>query len=216
MKRKATTQKQKKPSLNRSQTIAQQKVFLARRVLSNPDVKTMIIPMNFTGITTISPLIYNIVNPTVIVPGTGQINNYIGSRIKPVSLTARYTWTVGDATNIIRVGFFQVEGSISGASTAGNFYYDTTWPISILNPAPTYPFNTLSDQMFCGTSGAGSDTILGTKKIFVKGNKLLPIVFGTAGATVSSGQIFLVVLSDSSILPNPTLAMYLEMKYLDV
>jgi len=58
--------------------------------------------------------------------------------------------------------------------------------------------------------------VVQTKKVYISGSKLLPIVFSQGGGTISSGQLFIVALSDSLAPPNPTFSWYAELKYLDV
>lgn len=214
MKRKASTQKVRKPRTRRQQSQSQQQVFLARRLLSAPDVKASFLQLASTGITTAAPVFLTITDPTLLVPGVAQNNQYVGSRINPVNLTVRYSITMGDAVQVVRVGLFQFTGA--GTASAGNCYETTINPLSPIKSFPSNAFNCLSDKMYSGSSSAAFawQSVL-VEKIYIKKNKLLPIVFTAGGASITAGQIVLVALSDSAIAPNPAIVVYSIMKYLD-
>lgn len=214
MKRKASRAQVGKPSRRRRTSANQQKVFLARKLLSTPDVKASYLQLASTGVTAAAPLFLALTDPTLLIPGVSQNNQYVGSRINPVNITVRYSLTMGDAVQTVRVGIFQFTGA--GTASAGNLYETTTNPLSPIKAFPSNDFNCLSDKMYTGaTSAAFAWQNIVAEKIFIKKSRLLPVVFTSGGAVITSGQIILVMLSDSIIAPNPAIIVYSIMKYVD-
>lgn len=216
MKRKATTAP---PSRTQSRVMTkkkktsnvQQKVTIARNMLSNADIKSHTVTLSGTGITLASPVYQQLTDPSVIGQNAGQLNGYIGSRIKPVGLTVRFKLSAGDATQFVRVGIFQSEGQFSTAP--GTYFLSTTDPASAINPYPPTPFITLHDS--CHSQVIGGDTQVKFWKVYIPGSRLLPVTFNTSNV-VTSGMIQCVVLSDSAAAPNPAIAITSILKYLDV
>lgn len=216
MKRKALTQsggikrtpKKTRPQL--SQRDAQ--LMLAKSILNDKEVKTHSISSATTAVTLAVPVMFQITDPTVLIPGVGQVNQYVGSKIQPIGLTIRYKLTAGDTTNFMRVGVFQCSGTTT--TSIGNFYETTTATDTQIKAYPAFAFNTLSDSHHSMVLGSDSNVIAG--KIYIKGKRLLPLQFISGGSVITSGQIVMCVLSDSTILPNPTIHVYSSLKYTDV
>lgn len=187
------------------------KVTLSRALLSFNDVKTH--NTNTTApvsVLTGTPVYWIVTDPSILVQGVGQQNNYIGSRIRPVGLTVRYALTAGDAYNIMRVGVFQNLGPTT--SSPGNYYEDPTRPLTPVKAYPAYPYVCLSDQLY--SLALNSDTNTVTRKIFIPGSKLAPLAF--IGGGITTGEIVMVVLSDSAATPNPTIQIFTNLRYTDI
>jgi len=124
----------------------------------------------------------------------------------------RYSCVMADATNVVRLGIFQCEGTFTTAT--GNYYTTTTNPLSAIENYPANNFNTLSDNIISGCVPGGHNAIT-TGKIFVPGRKLLPLTFNQAGA-ITSGHIGLVLLSDSAAVSHPLVSFFSELRYMDI
>jgi len=214
MKRKAATgQVTRTNTKKKRKTRTEDQIRMARALLNNADVKTHYFNQSAIGVTLAVPNFITLTDSTVLVPGVSQFNNYVGSRIKPINVTVRFSLVAGDATNFMRIGIFQLTGSASGV-TASNFFYNTTHWNTMLTPYPTNPFNTLHDSMH--TLVIGSDTQVKLFKVYIPASKLLPVTFNPSGTSITSGAIYCCVLSDSAAAPNPTVGTNLSIKYLDV
>lgn len=213
MRRKAQTQQVSKPRVTkrRKKTTTEQQIYMARAVLSSKDVKTHYVTLAGTGITLAVPIYQTLTDTAVLVPGTSQLNQYIGSKIKPIGLTVRFKLAAGDATNYVRVGIFQNQGSTT--TSPGNYYETTTDPASPIKSYPSNPFVCLYDK--CISMVIGGDTQVMMWKVYIPAKRLMPVSFVTGGGAVTTGNLQVVALSDSAAAPNPVLSISSSLKYLD-
>lgn len=213
MRRKAQTQQVLKPKATkrRKKTTNEQQIYMARAVLSSKDVKTHYTQLTGTGITLAVPIYHLITDPAILVPGTSQLNQYIGSKIRPIGLTVRFRLAAGDATNFVRIGIFQSNGP--AVVSAGNYYETTTDPSSPIKSYPSNPFVCLYDE--CISQVIGDATQVKFWKVYIPPKRLMPIAMITGGGTITTGSIICVALSDSAASPNPVLSIYSSLKYLD-
>lgn len=212
MKRKASsTPSRSQSQVFKKKTKKQKEMTLAKTLLSYKDVKSHYVTYPLTGVSTAGTLIY-LTSLSTLVPGTGQVNNFIGSRIKPINLTIRVTAYVGDNYNTMRVGVFQQTGNSVGI-VPSTFYTTVANPDTPVNSYPPLPFNTLSDRML--KLVINQDSSLQFFKLFIPGSKLLPITFNPGGTTISSGALCMVVLSDSLAPTHPSIQVYSHLKYTD-
>lgn len=190
----------------------QRKIDLTRRLTSHIDVKSHYLGYASTGVSAAGPYQELLVDPTVLIHGAGQFNNYVGSRINPIGLTVRFTLVIGDTTNVMRVGIFQLQNTATPAPPVTNFYSTPSIPQSQIVPYPTDDFNCLYDQMF-DLNQSNITTI--TRKVYIPKKKLLPLTFTTVGA-ITMGDLYIVALSDSLSAPNPSIVVTSDLKYLDI
>lgn len=214
MRRKAPTQQVLKPrpfKKQKKKSKVAQKVFIARNMVSNADIKSHVVQLTGTGIMLGAPVYQQLTDTSVMAQNVGQLNGYVGARIKPVGLTVRFKLSAGDSVQFVRVGIFQSEGQYS--TSPGTYYLATTDPASPINPYPPTPFITLHDS--CHSQVIGGDTQVKFWKVYIPGSRLLPVTFNTSNV-ITSGMIQCVVLSDSAATPNPAISIHSILKYLDV
>lgn len=157
---------------------------------------------------------------TTYVSGTGVINsgnvfplitisqgltdqNRIGDRVTMKRLTFRYNISTGDSTNQVRVIIFQYK--------AVNFLSLT--PSVVLNgSSPTYlsqynwdgrsQFAVLYDKTHAVNTDLPSRTFVGRAKMKWAKRQ---IMFQAGSSTVAANSLFLLMISDSSATPHPTI-----------
>lgn len=189
----------------------QNRILLARRTLNSQDVKSHRIIINAVTPSSAGPLFYSLTDIAFLTPGTGMVNQYIGNKIKPLSLTVRFSVVMADSSNVVRMGIFQCEGPFTTATT--NYFPTNTNPLSCIENYPTNPFNTLSDNLISGCVPGGHNAIT-TRRVYIKGSKMLPLTFNQAGA-ITAGHIGMVILCDSAAPAHPTVSIYSEMRFTD-
>lgn len=157
----------------------------------------------------LTPLAIGLSDPTVLIRGTGQLNNYIGNRITPVNLTVRLTVINADAYNVTRIIIVQ---HTSIANTAFNNVVYTNDPLSPIKTNPDSTFTVLSDNII--NTDALND-VAKSMKIYIPGRKMLPLTFNQAGTFINSGYLQMVLIGDSLVPPGVNVKINSALKFRD-
>lgn len=138
---------------------------------------------------------------------------YVGDSIMPSHLRIRYSLAAADSTNLVRVVVIQ---NIAGGIPLGNTTFQSTGnnraPLSAYDLDYSSTYRVLYDEFFA--LGLGTDSGLLTGDIRIKSNKLRKITY-TAGAVVSTGDIYLIAISDSGVSVHPTIQFYSRLYFKD-
>lgn len=143
-----------------------------------------------------------------ITRGTAD-NNFVGDVIDPTHLRIRMAINGNDSTNVIRVVLFQYKGG-GGTPTLGTVF-DGSVGFSYLSPyASNYSelFNILFDEMYTTVGNGTASNCAANSALLVDirvPSKKLRKVHFTSSAALSSGDIWLIVASDSAAASHPTI-----------
>lgn len=164
---------------------------------------------------------------------TGTLNAYIGGNVDPQSIQLRWHLVAcqdsllspitSDSSNNVRISLIQwladstpVPGDIFQALTPQNTI--SAWSVNNLDK-----MNVLYDQVFptyltCFRTGISSNLASGnaySERVYVKGRKIAPLRFNNAGSATEFGDIYMIVSSDSTTTPHPTISWYSRLTYTD-
>lgn len=165
--------------------------------------------------------------------GNGTLNAYSGSTVDPQGLQLRFNIVAGqdsatnpvsaDSSNHIRVCLFQwladstpVPGdifqSLSPQTTISAWQVNNLEKLNVLydKSFPTYltVFRT-------GTLANLASGNAYSEKVYIKGKKMAPLRFNNAGNTTEFGDLYIVVVSDSTVTPHPTISWFTRLVYTD-
>lgn len=154
--------------------------------------------------------------------GTAAVDNYLGNEVLPTSVRVNIGLTIGpsaiangDGTNFMRVMVFQWLDSTTPALSG--ILNTATSPFSMLYWHNIENIRVLADRLVpLWQPGLKQDSYYAwSEKIYVKGKKMVPIKFNSAGTAAQKGEIYLLVLSDSSITANPYMTYQSQITYTD-
>lgn len=160
---------------------------------------------------TIVPLLNNLVR------GTDYINNFLGNKVQPVGLQGRFTCITGDVTNAMRVLIFQwMDSSTPTVSGVLQSPANCLSPVLVTNRSQ---INVLYDRLYTGSDygSTGGQYFLAVpaKPLYIKGRNMFPIEFATGTADVQKGELFCLLISDSSAVIHPSVSYYFRMTFTD-
>ena len=142
--------------------------------------------------------------------GTDAINNYIGNEVLPTSVRVNIGLTIGpslvangDGTNFLRILIFQWYDSTLPA-TSGVLTTSSS-PFSMLYWPNRENIKVLADRLVAlhqyGLKQDSYDSWC--EEIYIKGKNMIPIKFNAAGNGTQKGEIYILILSDSSVPASP-------------
>lgn len=153
--------------------------------------------------------------------GSDYLNNFIGQNMDIAGIQFRYQVTgavsnavlTADQNNITRVMLFQWMDSttptLSGVLQTAAAGQAVLSPVLATNREN---INILHDQAYstwCQTSVATEANSNGyVVRKYIKGYKLSPVQMDTGSATYQKGGLYVLVVSDSSVTPNPSFNFY--------
>jgi hypothetical protein len=153
------------------------------------------------------------------IPVGNSDSTRIGDSVLPQRLECRFNWLCGDATQYCRLIIFRWKpffgstspstSSILFSSVAANiivspFVHDQRDQFEVLLDKTTIPLQS-------GVSGQiNSNTVIVNMKMARK-----PIQWVTGSTTNMSNGIFALMVSDSAVVPNPTITSYFRLTYTD-
>ena len=154
--------------------------------------------------------------------GNAAIDNFLGLEVLPTSVRVNIALTMGqsaiasgDGTNIMRVLVFQWYDSTLPAISG--ILQDATSPLSMLRWENKENIKVLADRLYAlkqtGLQQDSHDAI--SDRIYIKGKKMVPIQFNAAGNAVQKGNIYIIILSDSSVTANPYVVYHSQITYTD-
>ena len=154
--------------------------------------------------------------------GNAAVDNYLGNEVLPTSVRVNIGLTMGpslvangDGTNFLRVIVFQWYDSTSPA--VSGILNTSSSPFSMLNWVNIENIKVLADRLVnLHQYGLKQDSYDSwSEKIYIKGKKMVPVKFNVAGTAAQKGDIYLLVVSDSSVPANPYMTYQSQITYTD-
>lgn len=143
-------------------------------------------------------------------------SQYSGLQVTPTHIRVKWACAVADATNMLRVCIIQDKaGGVPIGSTVFQSAGSTNSPLSPYDVDFSKTYRVLFDEFYQLQTGTDNQKITGDIRILSK--KLRPVNFPTgAGAlTPSSGGIYIVFISDSTVAAHPAAQLYSRVYYKD-
>lgn len=140
-------------------------------------------------------------------------NQYIGATIRPTHIDCRYTFGVGDATNIVRMIVVQVRANDS--PTMANILQsvgNVRAPLSSYDQAYEGRWRVLLDRTY-DLNGVAKPFITGRFRI--KGSALNQIHFSDGSGTLERGCVWIGFISDSALSTHPSVQAYWRLFFKD-
>jgi len=189
-----------------------------RRVVKkelNKEIETKFFDRQMSGYAELAVL--TAANPLQgIVRGSGR-SEFIGSKIKPTSLSIKGQVIAGDSPgNMLRLVIIQ-DKTTSGTPTAGTLFSNLTYPwVSPFNADYRDTYTVLYDKTWLLTNDGVTSTgfLPRSFKVFIPAKKMRQIGYTGAGA-IDSGTIWMCWISDSSAAVHPTYIAVSRLSYKD-
>jgi len=153
--------------------------------------------------------------------GDEGINNFSGNSIKPKGLTISYGVTTTQSYNFCRV--MVIQWNDSGTPALTGIFSDTTIgmaPFSNIYVTNRKNIKVLYDKAFTIAPTANNGgTILGeghfTDKFYIDGKRIKEITYQSNADTVQDSNLFLVAVSDDSVVSYPTITFFSRISFYD-
>jgi len=150
-----------------------------------------------------------------VVRGTGM-NQYIGSQVKMISWDFRFSCSIADSFNYIRVMMIQWLGD--KVPVVADIIEDPTKVWSSILFSAKDDVVVLRDIMIEGSINITGTTAAAARndcqRIYIKGKKLVNIQYNQASG-ITNGNPFLLIMSDSLVAPHPVINYYSRMIFDD-
>jgi dienelactone hydrolase len=153
--------------------------------------------------------------------GLNGINGYSGNTINPSGLRLKYYWSTDQAHNSVRVLLFQwfdatvpalnglLQSTVSGQATLSPMLTTNLQYIKVLYDGHHMIAPTAAD----GGSVLGSGTACAD--VYIPGKRLKQIKFNSTYNTVQDGCLYMLLLSDDSVLNFPQCTYYARLTFTD-
>lgn len=181
--------------------------FVNRELDSN-DYKVTDTLVNGQAVSTSGYLISLLANLT---PGNGYTNNFLGQKINPVGIKINWEVICGDTTNLMRIVLFQWFDSTAplAASVLQN---NCLSPVLIDNRENT---KVLRDELVSLALPSNTGGAVASGSIYVKSKRIQQAYYNANANTWQKGNLYLLFISDSVVLPNPSISYYSRVTFLD-
>lgn len=158
-------------------------------------------------------------------PATGLVrgispNSYIGNKIKLTSLEIRGSLIAIDVPyNLVRLLVIQM-GAQTNVPTASYLFSTTGTPPPIFAPFNKDnqdQYRVLKDKIFrlSNDGVSSSNNVMVPFRMFFSGKKFRQLQFTTTSGNADGGDIYVCMISDSGITPNPTFQLSMRMNFTD-
>lgn len=222
----ATQRPSKKQRLNQPKVQTQGLIY--RKV--RPEYKVTDVSLSTTGVTSAGYLDNLTTNLT---RGATSYNNFQGNTIDIVSLKFRFNIVAGesnalipigpDTNNMTRLVLFQWLGDSDPLLQDVLQFTGIQGPLSPWVSQNTDKLNILADRTYSTYLTCFQTTGLGTTvsgnvindKIYIKGNKMLPVTFKNTGVATANNDIHVLVIADSALAPHPTMSFTARLTFID-
>ena len=147
-----------------------------------------------------------------MIQGVSEIAQFVGSKIKPISIYAKINWANGDPAQAVRYIIFQwmdasvptVLGVLEATNALSPIRFDNRENVAnlrdVTNSLPIY-------------SVGGAHNIY--TKEYIKGRRMLPSQYNVTTGNWQKGGLFCLFISDSAIAPSPTVSYWFRTSYTD-
>lgn len=152
--------------------------------------------------------------------GTNGINGFSGNVINPQGLRIKYYWSSDQSFNSVRVLVFQwfdaTVPTLSGILQASSTGLATISPILVTN---TQYLKVLYDGHHMLAPTAGDAAVVGqgvaSADIYIPGRRLKQIKYNASSNFVQDGCLYMVLVSDDSIVNFPQCTYYSRLTFTD-
>lgn len=163
--------------------------------------------------TTVSTTINNTNPIQSIVRGT-DANDFIGDKINPVGLYINMLAIAGDSYNTIRFLVIQ-DKDLVGTPALSTVFENSTYPMtSALNTNYRHQYNVLVDKTLALTTNGGGGALPLVRRFYIKGKRLRQVRFNSTG-NCNAGQLWIIMVSDSSTATHPSVELYTRLQFTD-
>lgn len=178
------------------------------RELDPNDYKVTDTQVNANGVST-SGVVFDLLSN--LSPGVGGKDAFIGQKINPVGLNLNWSVILGDNTNLMRLILFQwfdASTPVPSGVLQGNC-------LSTVNLVNRENIKVLRDELVSMALMATGGYNQACGKFYVKSKKMIPAQYNVDLSKFQKGGLYLLVISDSVITPNPTVSFYSRCTFLD-
>ncbi len=166
--------------------------------------------IEFSTLTSISPI-------TGLTRGI-TANSYIGNRIKLTSLEIRGAFFAADVPhNVVRMVIVQMGAQTNVPNFAYLFGSSTNGLYAPFNKDNQDQYRLLKDKMFVlRNDGVSSSNFVAKPfRYFISGKKLRQMQFSTTAGNLDGGDIYICLLSDSTVTVHPSFILSMRINYHD-
>lgn len=217
----ATTQTipRKKARTTNTSPLAVTQAIVRKELRKNTDWKYTDVSLanaNMTSTGSVTSLLNNMVR------GDTGLDNFGGNIVTPQAITFRYSINTSQTFNLCRVIIFQwfdsAIPSVAGILQSTATSIATMSPILITNKSY---IKVLHDQTHSlAPTASGDTTVLGygvtePTKVYIPGKRLRPIRFNATANTVQDGNIYMLLISDDSVINYPQITLYSRITFSD-
>lgn len=144
--------------------------------------------------------------------GVSEISQFIGAKIKPVSILARFNWANGDPAQAVRYLIFQWMDASTPAVTGVIESTNCLSPVKFENRENITNLRDVVKDLSIYSVGGANNSV---SKEYISSKKMTPSQYNTTLGTWQKGGLFALVISDSAIAPNPTVSYWIRTTYTD-
>jgi len=163
-----------------------------------------------------------------LIRGANYVNEFIGKLVTPVGFQCKWNlsgafsnvFLAADLNNVTRFILFQWDDNSVptladivqdvGAPWQSGINFDKREKLTILKDWQVSTWCTNTNGITAITSSNSH-----SGKFYIKGNKMSPIKYNSNPFSIEGGGFYMLVVSDSSIAPNPTYNFYTRMTFTD-
>lgn len=155
-----------------------------------------------------------------IARGTDFRNQFVGQAINPVGLQFKYTWSVAASAVVGADGFNTCRTMIfqwlqAGVPAVNGILQDVSFnsPINVTNREN---INVLWDSFTdLYLDNVATASMTNTTKGYIKGKRMLNVKFPLASTVAQYGGLYMLNITDSTIIPHPRIRLYTRITYTD-
>lgn len=144
--------------------------------------------------------------------GVSEVSQFVGSKIKPVSIQAKINWANGDPAQAVRYIIFQWMDAAAPATAGVIEGTNCLSPIKFENRENITNLRDVIQSLSIYSVGGANNTVT---KEYIRGRKLTPSQYNTTTATWQKGALYCLFISDSAAAPTPTVSYYFRVIYTD-
>jgi len=144
--------------------------------------------------------------------GVSEISQFVGSKIKPISILARFNWANGDPAQAVRHLIFQWMDASTPTPIGVLESLNCLSPVRFDNRENIANLRDVVQAVPVYAVGGAHNKIT---KEYVGPKKLTPSQYNTALGTWQKGGLFCLVISDSALALTPTVSYWFRTTYTD-
>lgn len=157
-----------------------------------------------------------------LIRGDAGINNFDGNTINPQAITFKYYAHTSELRNTFRVMIFQwfdaAVPSLTSVLQTAAASVATIAPILLQAKSNIKVLYDHTHQMAPSAADGGvvyGEGIISPITVYIPGKRLRPVRYNQSTNTVSNGNIYLLYVSDDSVIPAPQITFYSRVTFTD-